>query len=344
MAATKVTAETKSRTAQAAQGLNERSHRPARHDNDASNELIAAILGRPSRFEIVLKDYLMRLLIEGLTGKPGAVPLRPMLAGLIDSAMPQQEGQQLLARPHELHRGIQPCPRQIAHGFVRLIWNPDAGEVAGSMQHRELLGIPAVCLDALARLARDHRGGHNGAAMAEIGEMAIDAVPTAPRLVAELQQAPSFSKVDAARIARIGNALALSRQDDCPRAGTNHDACERQAARRYRCPQALIRAERAAHAAVVAERNAISAERDTLTARNARLEAIIQEIRRAHFGRKSERITDDQLAFALEELETSLAKAERRTRRPIRRSRPSARASAGPAAATASIICRMRRW
>jgi transposase len=67
--------------------------------------------------------------------------------------------------------------------------------------------------------------------------------------------------------------------------------------------RALIRAERAAHAAVVAER-------DTLMARNARLDAIIQEIRRAHFGRKSERITDDQLALALEELETSLAKAE----------------------------------
>jgi transposase len=73
--------------------------------------------------------------------------------------------------------------------------------------------------------------------------------------------------------------------------------------------RALIRAERAAHAAIVAERNAISAECDTLAARNARLEAIIQEIRRAHFGRKSERITDDQLALALEELETSLAKA-----------------------------------
>lgn len=64
--------------------------------------------------------------------------------------------------------------------------------------------------------------------------------------------------------------------------------------------RALILAERAAHAA----------ERDKLAARNERLEAIIAEIRRAHFGRKSERITDDQLSLALEELETSLAKAE----------------------------------
>ena len=57
--------------------------------------------------------------------------------------------------------------------------------------------------------------------------------------------------------------------------------------------RAMIAAERAAHAAVVAERNTITIERDQLATRNARLEAIIAEIRRAHFGRKSERITDD---------------------------------------------------
>ena len=71
--------------------------------------------------------------------------------------------------------------------------------------------------------------------------------------------------------------------------------------------RALVVAERAAH---VAERTAYTAERDKLTARNARLEAILAEIRRAHFGRKSERINDDQLALALEDLETSLGKAQ----------------------------------
>ncbi len=67
--------------------------------------------------------------------------------------------------------------------------------------------------------------------------------------------------------------------------------------------RALLLAERASRAAVVAER-------DKLVVRNERLEAIISEIRRAYFGRKSERITDDQLSLALEELETSLATAE----------------------------------
>jgi transposase len=81
--------------------------------------------------------------------------------------------------------------------------------------------------------------------------------------------------------------------------------------------RALILAERAAHAAVVAERSTLAVERDLLNARNVRLEStnaklqeILAEIRRAHFGRKSERITDDQLAFALEGLETSFAKTE----------------------------------
>ena len=72
--------------------------------------------------------------------------------------------------------------------------------------------------------------------------------------------------------------------------------------------RALIVAERAAHAAVVAERSTLTVERDLLAARNAaeatNADSILAEIRRAHFGRKSERITDDQLALALEELET----------------------------------------
>lgn len=77
---------------------------------------------------------------------------------------------------------------------------------------------------------------------------------------------------------------------------------------------ALILAERAAyataHAAVLAERNTIAAERDQLAARTEKLEYIVAEMRRAMFGRRSERIDDDQLALALEALETEHAKIE----------------------------------
>jgi hypothetical protein len=43
---------------------------------------------------------------------------------------------------------------------------------------------------------------------------------------------------------------------------------------------------------MIAARDAAFAERDQLAARNAKLEHILAEIRRAHFGRKSERISD----------------------------------------------------
>jgi transposase len=78
--------------------------------------------------------------------------------------------------------------------------------------------------------------------------------------------------------------------------------------------RAIMVAERVAHAAaqavVTRERDRLAAERDQLAARNEKLEAILAAIRRAHHGRRSERIDDSQLALALEELETAAAKVE----------------------------------
>ncbi len=78
--------------------------------------------------------------------------------------------------------------------------------------------------------------------------------------------------------------------------------------------KALILAERAAHAAahaaVLVERNTIAVERDLLSVRAEKLEQIVAEMRRARFGRSSEKIDDDQLALALEALETEHAKVQ----------------------------------
>ena len=74
--------------------------------------------------------------------------------------------------------------------------------------------------------------------------------------------------------------------------------------------RALILAERAEREEL-AQRNAQLAERVAIIEGvNAKLEHIVAELRRAQFGRRSERITDDQLALALDELETAVAKAE----------------------------------
>jgi transposase len=73
---------------------------------------------------------------------------------------------------------------------------------------------------------------------------------------------------------------------------------------------ALIHAAREAHAAAIAERNAIAIERDQLAVRTVKLEEIVAQMRRALYGRRSERIDDNQLALALEALETEHAKTE----------------------------------
>ena len=94
-------------------------------------------------------------------------------------------------------------------------------------------------------------------------------------------------------------ATTMTERNDTPlsgRSGAGADALPND----IDALRALLLAERAAHAA----------ERDKLAARNEKLEQILAEIRRAHFGRKSERISDDQLALALEELEISLGKVE----------------------------------
>ena len=76
--------------------------------------------------------------------------------------------------------------------------------------------------------------------------------------------------------------------------------------------KALILAARAENSKLAAERdrleqkqNVLATEVDRLTAQNERLDHIIAVLRRAQFGRRSERISDDQMNLALEDVETA---------------------------------------
>ena len=78
-------------------------------------------------------------------------------------------------------------------------------------------------------------------------------------------------------------------------------------------PDALPNDVDALHALVLAERaekRLLIEERDELNAANEKLHHLIAVLRRARFGRKSERLSEDQLALVLEELETADAKTE----------------------------------
>ena len=82
--------------------------------------------------------------------------------------------------------------------------------------------------------------------------------------------------------------------------------------------------------------DALAAERDALAARNGRLRHLLARLKRMQFGRKSERLPDEQLHFAFEELEASVAP----TRPRPRSARRSCAASAPRRAARAAGGCR----
>jgi transposase len=71
--------------------------------------------------------------------------------------------------------------------------------------------------------------------------------------------------------------------------------------------RALLLAERTRHAETIAR---IAQERDAAVGESARLCAIIQELQRHRFGRRSEQLDPDQLALGLEDTEQALSAAE----------------------------------
>jgi transposase len=61
---------------------------------------------------------------------------------------------------------------------------------------------------------------------------------------------------------------------------------------------------------LVAERDTVTRERDALAAQNERLRHLLAKLQRMQFGRKSERLPEEQLQLALEETEASIAANE----------------------------------
>jgi len=74
--------------------------------------------------------------------------------------------------------------------------------------------------------------------------------------------------------------------------------------------KAMLRAEQREKRQIASERDAAIAERDRMSAQNERLLHMLRQLRRNHFGRKSEKLDEDQLALGLEDLETAIASGE----------------------------------
>ncbi len=74
--------------------------------------------------------------------------------------------------------------------------------------------------------------------------------------------------------------------------------------------KALVLAERAAKKQLADERDAAVAERERIAQHNDRLTHMLRQLKRNHFGRKSEKLEPDQLNLGLEDLETAIASGE----------------------------------
>jgi len=72
----------------------------------------------------------------------------------------------------------------------------------------------------------------------------------------------------------------------------------------------LLLAALAERDSLAAERDSVAAERDALAERIEHLQHLLRKLQRMQFGRRSEQLTADQLQFAFEEVETSIAAAE----------------------------------
>ena len=79
--------------------------------------------------------------------------------------------------------------------------------------------------------------------------------------------------------------------------------------------RALLLTMTAERDAALAERDQLRTERDGLATRNERLHALLLKLRRMQFGRKSERLPEEQLALGLEDLETAIAQTAAETER-----------------------------
>jgi transposase len=93
----------------------------------------------------------------------------------------------------------------------------------------------------------------------------------------------------------------------------------------------LLLAALAERDSLAAERDSVAAERDALAERIERLQHLLRKLQRMQFGPRSERLPDEQLQFAFEEVEASLAdtQAEAEKRSPEQRQKNTARRRAG---------------
>ncbi len=139
------------------------------------------------RVDPLLKDDLLGGMLELLAGEPAPVCKRPMAAAAVDPAVPQQEGEKLLALSPKIVPRRLAGAHKIPDRLMSRIGRPDPYQFAGTMQTRQRNRIPTVRLDPLARSFRDQCRSDHHAIVAERLNLAIEPISRRPGLEADMQ-------------------------------------------------------------------------------------------------------------------------------------------------------------
>ena len=96
----------------------------------------------------------------GLGPQPHVVALRPgLLGGSEAPAMAEEELREAVPGAEQISADVLATSQEIPRGLFLLGWNVNGGERARAIPHGEVPGIPSISFDAIARTARDERGG-----------------------------------------------------------------------------------------------------------------------------------------------------------------------------------------
>ena len=151
------------------------------------SEPLEPLLGFGDGIAIFLERDVLRGTRETEVGQPPAVRERPALAPRIAAPLPEQERLEAVFDLRADADGVFARAHQIPHRLVGCIGNIDRTQFAGPMQPRQHLTVPPIRLDAIPAALGNHRGTHDHAVFAALGQVSIDPESARPGLVDEVQ-------------------------------------------------------------------------------------------------------------------------------------------------------------
>jgi hypothetical protein len=129
----------------------------------------------------------------------------------------QQELEHVVALPQDVFAGVLAASDQVSQRLLGSSRHADRGELACAKQARQLLGVPPVGLDAIPDAHRDEARGHDVAGDAHRGELPVDLIAAAARLVASSHLAfllePREQLADLRRVVGDGHHRPAVRPD-----------------------------------------------------------------------------------------------------------------------------------